>query len=444
MEKLTIRNFVNLKEVDLEISKINIIIGHQATGKSLIAKLVYFFKLFFLEYKKAILKNKTKSQFEKDILEKFELIFPRYAWEKQEFKLSYCFYGYEVYIDNTLSSNKKYKICLSYSEKLKDIFTKLRKSYGKKESLEASNSVDLEDLDFKDLFKEFVSFSSRFEKYLYSILFESENLQQFDELTFIPAGRSFFANLQKTVFSFLSNNMPIDYFLKEFGSTYENVKSMYGFRSNLFKQKIKKQDFSDIDSLIRQIIIGEYSYQDGQDWICSDKDTKINLANASSGQQESVPMTVILTTLPFVADASQLFVIEEPEAHLFPTAQKNIVNLISLIFNLTHKHHKFIVTTHSPYILTAFNNLIQANNSLQELNSHQDKPTTKVMNALYKLVPKNQILDIADVRAYTLQNGKLTSIINEESKLIDTNIIDEVSTEFNVVFEKLLELEYES
>ena len=154
-------------------------------------------------------------------------------------------------------------------------------------------------------------------------------------------------------------------------------------------------------------------------------------------------MAVILTTLPFTS-SSHLFVIEEPEAHLFPISQKNIINLISSVFNLTNKRHKFIVTTHSPYILTAFNNLIQANNSLQELNSHQNKPTTKVVNALYKLVPKNQILDIADVRAYTLQDGKLTSIINEESKLIDTNIIDEVSTEFNLVFEKLLELEYES
>ncbi len=442
MEKLTVRNFINLKEVDFEISKINIIIGYQATGKSLIAKLVYFFKSFFIDYKNAILKNIAKNIFEKDVIEKFELIFPKYVWEGQKFQLRYQYHEYVIFIENKISSNKL-KLCLQYSDSLKDIFKKLRKAYPKNINPNISNSINLETLlepgEFKERFEAYMSFSNQIEKALYSELFKSESIKEFDELTFIPAGRSFFANLQKNVFSFLSNNMPIDYFLKEFGSTYEKVKDMYHIRNRLFK----KQDFTDLDSLIREIIVGDYSYREGQDWIDSGKNPKINLSNASSGQQESLPMAIILSTLPF-ASSSHLFVIEEPEAHLFPISQKNIVNLISLIFSLTHRRHKFIITTHSPYVITAFNNLIQANNSLQELNSHTDQPKTKVLNSLYKIVPKDQILDIADVRAYTLQNGKLTSIINQESKLIDTNIIDEVSTEFSLVFEKLLELEYET
>lgn len=440
MEKLTVRNFINLKEVDFEISKINIIIGYQATGKSLIAKLVYFFKSFLIDYKDAILKNVAKNVFEKDILEKFELIFPKYAWEGQEFQLAYQYHEYQIFVENKMSSNKL-KLCLQYSESLKNTFKKLRKAYPKKINPNISNSFNLESLielgEFKERFETFISFSDQIEKALYAELFKSQSIKEFDELTFIPAGRSFFANLQKNVFSFLSNNMPIDYFLKEFGSTYERVKEMYRIKDRIFK----KQDFTHLNSLIREIIVGDYSYRDGQDWIDSGKASKINLSNASSGQQESLPMAIILSTLPF-ASSSHLFVIEEPEAHLFPISQKNIVNLISLIFNLTHGRHKFIITTHSPYVLTAFNNLIQANNSLQELSTHH-KPTTKVLNSLFKLVPKNQILDIADVKAYTLQDGKLTSITNEESKLIDTNIIDEVSTEFNDVFEKLLELECE-
>jgi predicted ATPase len=440
MEKLTVRNFINLQSVDFEISRINIIIGYQATGKSLISKLVYFFKSFFLNYKEAIVKQKTRVQFDKDILEKFELIFPRYTWEKQEFSLIYQFHDYQISIEHNLYFANKFTLKLSYSDLLKEVFNKLKRAYAKKSIPDITSSMSLENiLDFKDHFENFISLSNQIEKTLYEQLFKTDKVQEFDELTFIPAGRSFFANLQKNVFSFLSSNMPIDYFLKEFGSTYEKVKEMYTIRERIFK----KHNFSELDALIHQIIVGKYLFRDGQDWIYSEDDTRINLANASSGQQESLPMAVILTTLPF-ASASHLFVIEEPEAHLFPISQKNIINLISSVFNLTNKRHKFIVTTHSPYILTAFNNLIQANNSLQELNIHQDKPTTKVMNALYKLVPKNQILDIADVRAYTLQDGKLTSIINEESKLIDINIIDEVSTEFNLVFEKLLELEYES
>ncbi|WP_157871760.1 hypothetical protein [Gloeothece verrucosa] len=44
---------------------------------------------------------------------------------------------------------------------------------------------------------------------------------------------------------------------------------------------------------------------------------------------------------------------------------------------------------------------------------------------------------------YTLENGELKSIINQENKLIDTNIIDEVSNKISEEFEKLLDLEFE-
>lgn len=48
MEKLTVKNFLNIKDVEFNLSNINIIIGQQASGKSVIAKLVYFFKDFSL------------------------------------------------------------------------------------------------------------------------------------------------------------------------------------------------------------------------------------------------------------------------------------------------------------------------------------------------------------------------------------------------------------
>ena len=106
----------------------------------------------------------------------------------------------------------------------------------------------------------------------------------------------------------------------------------------------------------------------------------------------------------------------------------------------TEKKHKFFITTHSPYILTAFNNLIQAGNTLKAL---REKPEQNdLLEALFKIVPENQTLDINDVAAYTIKNGMIESLINEENNLIDTNIIDEVSNEFSQVFEKLIELEF--
>ena len=48
MEKLTVKKFLNIKDIEFNLSKINIIIGQQASGKSVIAKLVYFLILKFI------------------------------------------------------------------------------------------------------------------------------------------------------------------------------------------------------------------------------------------------------------------------------------------------------------------------------------------------------------------------------------------------------------
>ncbi len=234
----------------------------------------------------------------------------------------------------------------------------------------------------------------------------------------------------------MSQDIIIDYFLTEFGSDYEKVKSLYKNRELFNLQKI---DFDAVDELINKIIVGNYVYEKGEDWIYnSHNKRRINLSNSSSGQQEALPMVLVLAVLPFMTQ-TRFFIIEEPEAHLFPQSQKYIVNLISLIFNLTDKKHKFLITTHSPYILTAFNNLIQAGNTLQALRKKSENKS--LIQKLIKIIPENRMLDISDIGVYTIQDGKIKSIINQENQLIDTNIIDDISNEFSREFDELLELE---
>ena len=48
-ERLIIENFAGITFVDLEFSEINILIGPQATGKSISAKSFFYFKSFMSE-----------------------------------------------------------------------------------------------------------------------------------------------------------------------------------------------------------------------------------------------------------------------------------------------------------------------------------------------------------------------------------------------------------
>jgi len=428
MEKITIKNFLNLNNIELKLSKINILIGSQANGKSIIAKLIYFFKDFFIKYRTSIDKHQKKAEFDKNVITNFKKIFPEYSWNEQEFSILYQFNKYSISLTNKQTANSKYKLFLEYSEYLVKARRKLLTEYDKRnKSLEyiETNKVPLATLrNFQNSLNEIFS----------EYILRENQVNSLDLLTFIPAGRSFFANLQSNIFSFISGDILIDYFLTEFGSDYEVVKKLYGRRENFNQQHTEA-----VDELISQIIVGNYIYDQGEDWIYASHNTKrINVSNSSSGQQEALPMILILAVLPFLG-STRLFTIEEPEAHLFPQSQEHIVKLISLVFNITEKKHSFFITTHSPYILTAFNNLIQANNSLKALRRR--KASNDLIQELINIIPEKQMLDINDIGAYTIKNGTIESIINKRNNLIDTNVIDEISNEFSINFEKLLDLE---
>lgn len=47
MERIIIKNFGGLEEVDITLEKINVFIGKQASGKSVTIKLICYFKSLF-------------------------------------------------------------------------------------------------------------------------------------------------------------------------------------------------------------------------------------------------------------------------------------------------------------------------------------------------------------------------------------------------------------
>ncbi|MBD2354940.1 AAA family ATPase [Tolypothrix sp. FACHB-123] len=132
MEKLLVKNFLNLNEIELNLSKINIIIGSQANGKSIIAKLIYFFKDFFIKYRSSIANKQKKADFDKSIIVNFKTIFPDYSWSNQVFEIEYKFNSYSVFLYNQELENSKYKLSLEYSEYLVKMRRKITAEYENK------------------------------------------------------------------------------------------------------------------------------------------------------------------------------------------------------------------------------------------------------------------------------------------------------------------------
>lgn len=405
-EKITIENFGRIQKATIPLNRINIFIGPQASGKSVTAKLVYFFKELFNHLStEVLLKNKDIDEGIKSYTKLFYDYFPRPTYDKtNSFSIKYELNDHSI----TLKRENYGEVSFEFSEAYIDLFALLKKL--RKEYSPSSHEYDL--IKLKPL-KAYLDY--RLEKF-------KSNL---DSNVFIPAGRSFFSNLENSIFTFVHNEVPIDKFLSQFGMLYERVKTTHLIGNSAYK------DIEFIEQLISEIIVGEYIRHNDEDHINLKDGNSIPVSQASSGQQEALPMMLIMKDLVYLDTGNRSVFVEEPEAHLFPSSQQKIVKLIATIFNAPKHQHQFTITTHSPYILTSFNNLLQAGIAENEL-SEKEK--------LYKIINKFEILQPGTVNAFLMKDGGVQNIVDEEYGLIQAELIDSVSEDISLEFEQMLDL----
>ncbi len=417
IEKLRIENFAGINLLEFELNKINILLGPQALGKSITAKLLFYFKSFIGEIEKAIQDKKTKREIDRDLINRFIAFFPKDTWPLNSFLIIYTAGNTSMKIYRI--KNKPLKI--EYSEDIIDLFKKAKQYFDKESTKKISHVSLLNEFPFV--------FDSLAKKEINEIL-------TFNQI-FIPAGRSFFYNIQSSIFSLLSSNIPLDPFLIRFGSLYEKFKNHAIDDSSLRTKSIDEKEF---ERLINNILNSKYIKEKEKDFLIHKDQRKVNLSNASSGQQEVLPLLLVLKALlkiQFSGGGATLY-IEEPEAHLFPNSQKLFIKLLARIFNSGKNKYQIIITTHSPYILSSFNNLMYAGSLIKHLDKIE-------ADSVYNIIPKKEVIypDCVSANSLDFYNEKihLKNLINEETGLIDQNILDDVSNEISIEFGKLLDLD---
>ncbi len=418
-EKLIINNFAGIKHLELCLNEINILIGPQASGKSITAKLLYYFKSFFMLIRMEIENGKSQTEIDSEQVNKFISYFPKETWSKDSFLIEYILGTTKMKI---YSNEKTMKF--EYSENIRNIIRDAKTILNRdKEIMTKKGFVNLEIIQ---------NYANKFNQLINK---EIATFSSYEQL-FVPAGRSFFSNIQTNVFSFLNSNKSLDPFLVEFGSFYENLKSVVYDYSKETENKKKHKEFQ---KLINEILNAQYLRHKNKDFLLHADNRKVNMSNASSGQQEILPLLSILRVLliaDFMGGGAVLY-IEEPEAHLFPNAQKKVVQLLARLFNSEKYKFQIIITTHSPYILSSFNNIMYA-------GSLKDKFKGGKNEEISNIISEQEIISPDLISAYSLDiGGKKTNLIDEETQLISQNMLDSVSNEISIEFGKLLDIEYE-
>lgn len=408
-ENLEIANFAGIKHLDIDLGNLTLLLGPQAVGKSIALKIIYFFRnlrSYILDFYTAR-KEDNEKKLSTYLVQKFFNFFPPECYIdncNEKTLIKYSFYHLNELQEWTIRriSPKQFSMESSVSfERIDQSFDDAKKRF---EGQEKSSSITSdEDLDLSSEKKSLRSFLN---ESIYSFLPNEMKI-------FIPAGRSFFANIDNNIWAALSENVILlDPILTDFGKIYSNFKNSY-----------KSWKLS--SDLIKNILNGVYISESGHDYIQQTDKRKIEIHRASSAQQELLPLAIALEVLEnasFISNSISIY-LEEPEAHLFPEAQRQTSYKIAKVLNKLVNQQgsrldvRVFLSTHSPYVMSAFNNLLEAG---KIANESQEKE-----NKINEIIPAGSFLRPGTVQAYFL-GEESTSIVDDDG-LIDIERLESAS-----------------
>ena len=422
---ITIKNLGPIKDCSMQIDRFTVLTGTQASGKSTIAKCVYLCRTIKDDFLDLILRAEYYEDRKKLVKNLKSLLRNKFL----------RMFGTSLAMSDDMVVNYQYK---------EDISVTL--SILKKDA----------DMDIMDNYVG-VMFSNKLHDGLSSIiqnrkaenfLLENEINKLFDDeykTIYIPAGRSLISLLtsqlnylyvtmderQKRMMDYTTQKY-IEYILKIRPLFANGLNGLLAESDNSVLPKAKT-----ILKMINGVLKGRYVFSNGTELFYIDDENyqtpyderfvKINFT--SSGQQETVWIFNILFYV-LINKTRAFIIVEEPEAHLYPDAQKKMTEILSFMNNCDCQ---MMITTHSPYVLGSVNNLIYAYYVSKKI---KDKSRIKSI--------VNKDLFVKNYSAFQVENGIIRTCVEDTpEKLIMNEVIDGASREINDVYDKLFDLENE-
>lgn len=426
MEKIIINKLGPIEHCELMIEDFMVFTGPQASGKSTISKSVFFFKnmrnVMFMQINRKVYSNKdelnlkAKNRFIKEIRSNFLQTFGTTWCMDKDMCIEY-YYTDEAYIKISLTSDPtSYNyIWVELSDNLINFLNKY-------------DSVNIDELNYE--------INNGFIKKELDEIFGDDS-----EVIYIPAGRSMmtlFSSQLMFLYSVMNDEQKrsLDYCTQNY---LERILQLKQFFSNsiltLIKEKIAtsntkidKKNLLLCAELMREILHGEYRNVDGEERLQVAENRYVKINFASSGQQEAIWILNVLFYY-LLNNRKAYFIIEEPESHLFPNAQKLMTEFISLAKN---GGNRILLTTHSPYILGTMNNLLYANKISKEVHKTE----------LNEIIDHNKWINFEKFNAFFIKNGVVKSCIDEEFESIDNAVIDGASDRINEDYDRMAELRF--
>lgn len=417
--KISIRNFSCIEEADVELSKLTILIGPQASGKSVISKLVYFCYDVLSRQFRAAEDQKTLVEFKESLVDEFRKWFPPSAWGGKQFSI--VFRSGPIFIKIARQPQKKSgksNIRINFSPDFDEFYDQHLKEIAAVISKKKRSSSPP---DFEVLWRVQGAARRRLEQKL------KEHYVSWQ--LFIPAGRSFFTSVGKALAVFEYGGI-LDPLTLQFGRYFARIRD--NRRNRFFAHGRPGREAQEVrNKMMRDLFGGNITFDREQEYVESEDGRKTPFATLSSGQQELLPLWLALEYVQEGAPDSMTY-IEEPEAHLFPAAQSQLIEYLASIVSDSKVDRRMLITTHSPYVLSQINVLLKAGVVAAEKPNERER--------IAKVVQSGNWLHRGSTTAYAIV-GKRVKRIFDSDGLIDGDYLDEVSGYIAREFNSLLEIE---
>ena len=415
--KIQVKHLGPVEDMELDLTQITVLTGFQSSGKSTIAKTIYFFRTLKNDLSRQIhqyvMSRVQETNADEDLLtscrqvvrNKFINTFGTSYGINTHMSLE-CSYNKNTYIQITLSQEEHYHLNIHFSN---NIYQKID---------EIQNDTGLSNEKAEDKVNELQS--------LFSDPYQT---------IYIPAGRSLITLLGEQYLLFYSSlddngKRMIDECTQDFIRLIPVLKPSFsnGLRGFNNYQGDHDSVLKHAQELSEHILNGSYQFRNGEERLVLSKKENdyVRMNYASSGQQSSV--WIINLLYYYLANKRKTcLIIEEPELNLFPESQKYMADLIMLA---AHEGMQIIVTTHSPYILGEFNNVLIASNSAY---SEEQKEKIK------KIIPDTLWTDYDKWTALFVKDGTIENTKDDELHQMNNDKLDAISSVINDEYDQIIE-----
>jgi energy-coupling factor transporter ATP-binding protein EcfA2 len=449
MQKLIItKQFMAVKPCKIELNRFLLLIGEQAIGKSTIAKLIYFFQtLPDAIYENSVMAHSKQEPFD-FVIHINQITRKKFLETFGSTRLSKGFaIRYNYYVEGNESDNPYLDINQGSDGRA---YATFQKPFGFEiggaimryfNAPRLDSSIDeinvrqqlrhnLESLFNRETNTHTYLIAGRNTIVAYPETFEKVIEQEVEKLLEDEIKEQDFEKRQRSgnerlFYQFVQWSKGVKNNFKNNGQSFERASISLGNREATQR----------IGTIANKILKGNYeSTQSGEQIKLEGSSLRISLKDASSGQQEVLRLLQGIFLSIGLQNRKEFFVVEEPEAHLYPLAQKELINAFAVFLN-TISSGKMIVTTHSPYILACINILLFAHYVSNEIGQQN-------LNGAIATIPRAFWLDASMFNAYSLGHNSnyCVSIKDKETGLIDQNYLDTISEQLGFQYQTLYNL----